>query len=92
MKIIGKADSENLIVYMSTDEFARLAGFHSSYHLGREGTPEAKPGATLEVGKLYSQATELVNWYSEFKTDLNKNHQRLTKLLEIIDPSRGPKV
>ena len=92
MKIIGDCGSDQVIVHMTKDEFAQMAGFHSSYSLGREGRPEAKPGSVLEVSRLYAQATELVRWYGEFVEDINKNHQRLTKLLAIIDPSKAPKI
>ena len=87
MKIIGEA-GDSVIIHATKDEFAQMAGFHSEYSLGRDGTPPAKAGATLPVGQLYRQATELVTWYREFKSDLLTNHKRLTKLLEIIDPSK----
>lgn len=86
MKIIGiTGRDEGMILLATKDEVAQLAGFYSSYSLDRSGI-KLEAGQVVEVGKLYKDATELVNLYGEFRKEIQSGLNRMNKLAEMLNP------
>lgn len=97
MKIIGISASSNgndtRLVHVTTDELAQLNGLHNAYTAERGSNGNSKSfdvGQTIEVTRLYTDATFLLGLYRELKADVAANQKRLNKLADLLNPPGKP--
>jgi hypothetical protein len=84
MKVLGESKIE-VIVSMSKDELAKLAGYHSAYSLQEVGKT-ISPGLEMPIGNIFDKAMDTLNFYRESYEQFNKTQKAIGKLLEFITP------
>lgn len=97
MKIIGISSvingNDTRLVHVTTDELAQLNGLHNAYAAERGSNGNSKSfdvGQTIEVSRLYTDATFLISLYNELRADVAANQKRLNKLADLLNPPAKP--
>lgn len=85
MKVIGES-SDSVIVQMSKDEAANLAGIHSAYTAEREGKKMAA-GTEFSISEMYKNACDTLSFYRESKEMFTKAQNSIGRLLGFIAPT-----
>lgn len=87
MKVIGDSKNE-VVVIMTKEEAANLAGFHSEYTLKDKGK-SLSPGFEFSIGELYQNASDTLNFYRETQDSFKRTQGSINKLMGLIAPSEN---
>ena len=87
MKVIGDSKNE-VVVTMSKDEAANLAGLRSAYNLQDQGKAMS-PGCEFSISEMYQNAMDTLNFYRDMHEQFKKTQTAVNKLIGFIMPKEN---
>ena len=85
MKIIARVNSDKLLVEMTEDELARLAGYYSQCHLPNDCSIRFKAGTTYPVSEIYTRLNE----QAQASQKLENVSKTLSALADLVTQTRA---
>jgi hypothetical protein len=86
MKVIGES-KDDVVVMMTKDELAKLAGFQCVYSMQERGK-RIEPGSVFNVGEMFESAMDTLKFYKEAMENFKRTQGAIKRLMEFIEPEK----
>lgn len=90
MKIIGLGTDEIVIIEMTKEELAQVAGYYAAYSLERDEKHPKKliPGTVLKIGKMYTEAKAIIAAQQECTSAATTLRNAANRFLQHFDTEK----